>query len=211
MQKKLLVLLVDIVSSRKITDREFFQQRLLDACEEINQEYNEDLYADFKILKGLDEIGAVLGDISNIYHMINKIMDGIYPQKARFIVALDYVNTALESKDVTRMDGPAFHRASKMMAELKSSKLFFDITTGDQAWDRSIKTMINLMLLYKERWTKNQHQIIKDYAETLNQAKVAEKYNITQQAVSKVIGSTRWKYIKVLEDNINKTLKNGAR
>lgn len=201
---------MDVISSRKIADRELFQQKLLDVCAEVNQEYKKDLYADFKIIKGLDEIGAVLKDVSNVYQMINKIIDQIYPHKARFVIALDYVDTALKSKDVTKMDGPAFHKASQMMTTLKHSKLLFDISTGDGSWDNSIETMINLMLLYKERWTKNQRQIIKDYEETLNQGKVAKKHNITQQAVSKVINNTGWKYIKVLENNINKILSEKA-
>lgn len=156
------------------------------------------------------KLGLYLKDISNIYLMINNIMDQIYPNKVRFVIVLDYVDTALDSKDVTRMDGPAFHKASEMMISLKQSKLFFDISTNDESWDDSMVSMINLMLLYKERWTKNQRQIIKDYEETLNQGKVAEKYNITQQAVSKVINSTQWKYIKDLENNINKILNKKA-
>lgn len=156
------------------------------------------------------EIGAALLEMSNVYHMIGKILDGIYPEKARFVVIFDYVDTALTSKDVAKMDGPAFHRGSSMLNSLKESNLFLDISTDHELWDTSMVTMINLMLLYKERWTKNQHQIINDYEKTVNQTEVAEKHKISQQAVSKVIKSTKLKDVKHLECNINEILKRGV-
>ena len=104
------------------------------------------------------------------------------------------------------MDGPAFHKASERMKLLKKSKTFFDMVTYNETIDSSLIIMINLMLLYKERWTKKQRQIIEEYEKTLNQKKVAFKYNITQQAVSKVINNTKWKNIKDLENQLNQII-----
>ena len=206
MPKKLFVVLGDVKSSREIKNRELFQEKLIKVCNELNQEYKNDLYADFKILKGLDEIGGVLNEISNIYKIINKITNQIYPNTMRFILIRDYIDTALNSKDITKMDGPAFHKASERMKLLKKSKTLFDMVTYNETIDGSLIIMINLMLLYKERWTKKQRQIIEEYEKTLNQKKVALKYNITQQAVSKVINNTKWKYIKDLENKLNQII-----
>ena len=206
MPKKLFVLLGDVKSSREINNRELFQEKLIKVCNELNQKYQQDLYADFKILKGLDEIGGVLTEISNIYKIISKITIQIYPNTMRFILVRDYIDTALNSKDVTKMDGPAFHKASERMKLLKKSKTFFDMETYNETIDSSLIIMINLMLLYKEKWTKKQHQIIEEYEKTLNQKKVALKYNITQQAVSKVINNTKWKNIKNLENQLNQII-----
>ncbi len=206
MPKKLFVLLGDVKSSREIKNRELFQDKLIKVCNELNQEYENDLYADFKILKGLDEIGGVLNEISNIYKIINKINNQIYPNTMRFVLVWDYIDTALNSKNVTKMDGPAFHKASTMMKLLKKSQTFFDMVTYNKTIDGSLIIMINLMLLYKERWTKKQRQIIEEYEKTLNQKKVALKYNITQQAVSKVINNTKWKNIRDLENELNQII-----
>ncbi|MGA2677159.1 MAG: SatD family protein [Methanobacterium sp.] len=206
MPKKLFVLLGDVKSSREIKNRKLFQEKLIKVCNELNQEYQQNLYADFKILKGLDEIGGVLTETSSIYKIISKITNQIYPNTIRFILVRDYIDTALNSKDVTRMDGPAFHKASERMKLLKKSKTFFDMVTYNETIDSSLIIMINLMLLYKERWTKKQRQIIEEYEKTLNQKKVAFKYNITQQAVSKVINNTKWKNIKDLENQLNQII-----
>ena len=206
MPKKLFVLLGDVKSSREIKNRKLFQEKLIKVCNELNQEYQQNLYADFKILKGLDEIGGVLTEISNIYKIISKITNQIYPNTMRFVLVQNYIDTALNSKDVTKMDGPAFHKASERMKLLKKSKTFFDMETYNETIDSSLIIMINLMLLYKERWTKKQHQIIEEYEKTLNQKKVALKYNITQQAVSKVINNTKWNNIKNLENQLNQII-----
>ena len=206
MPKKLFVLLGDVKSSREIKNRKLFQEKLIKVCNELDQEYQNDLYADFKILKGLDEIGGVLTEISNIYKIISKITNQIYPNTMRFVLVQNYIDTALNSKDVTKMDGPAFHKASERMKLLKKSKTFFDMETYNETIDSSLIIMINLMLLYKERWTKKQHQIIEEYEKTLNQKKVAFKYNITQQAVSKVINNTKWNNIKNLENQLNQII-----
>jgi len=58
--EKMFVLLGDIVSSRKIDDEISFQRRLESACRIINGKFREDIHADFKIIKGIDEIGGVL-------------------------------------------------------------------------------------------------------------------------------------------------------
>lgn len=118
-RKKLFVLLGDVVASRQIKDRDGFQKNLQDLCEEINATYAEDIYAPFKTLKGLDEIGGVLSDISNIYKIIALISEWLHPHQMRCALAFDYVDTALESMDVSKMDGPAFHKAAQAVIDLK--------------------------------------------------------------------------------------------
>ena len=86
MPKKLFVLLGDVKSSREIKNRKLFQEKLIKVCNELNQEYQQNLYADFKILKGLDEIGGVLTETSSIYKIISKITNQIYPNTIRFIL-----------------------------------------------------------------------------------------------------------------------------
>ncbi|MDZ4170943.1 MAG: SatD family protein, partial [Methanobacteriaceae archaeon] len=60
MEKKMYVLLGDVISSRKIKNRTSFQKNLENTYNKLNKKYEKDLFAEFKILKGLDEIGCVL-------------------------------------------------------------------------------------------------------------------------------------------------------
>lgn len=207
MRKRLYVVLGDVVSSRRLVDRREFQNKLEKTCEEINKVYAEDIYAEFKILKGTDEIAGVLSDLSNIYKIVSTIQEQLYPNYMRFAVVLDHIDTALESRDAALMDGPAFHKASDIMNKLKKSKLMFDMSVSDKIIDTAISGQINLILLLKKNWSPKQRLIVGEYEKTKNQSKIAKKLGITQQAVSKILGRSMWKEIKTIEGKLNQILR----
>lgn len=203
MKRKFYVVLGDVISSRRISDRERFQNKFSDILKNINAEYVEDIFADFKILKGIDEIGGVLSSMSNIYNIINEILEQLHPHLIRSVLIFDYIDTGLESFDVSKMDGPAFHKASDTMDTLKKSKLMFQMSVDDKIFDIAITGQINLILLTKKNWSLKQHQIVREYKKTNNQDDVARKLGITQQAVSKTLNNVMWKEIFLIEEKLN--------
>ncbi|OEU50497.1 MAG: hypothetical protein BA871_11295 [Desulfuromonadales bacterium C00003096] len=203
MKQKLYVLLGDVISSRRIAEREKFQKKLEETCRYINSTYTGDIYADFKILKGIDEIGVVLSSMSKSYEIINVLLEYLHPNLMRFVLVFDYIDTALETKDIAKMDGPAFHKASDLMHRLKKSKLMFDMSVGDKVVNTTISGQINLILMLKKTWSAKQHLIVKEYERTKNQYEVAKKLGITQQAVSKTLNRSMWKELKSIEENLN--------
>ncbi|MFO7966277.1 MAG: SatD family protein [Archaeoglobaceae archaeon] len=210
MRDKLFVLLGDVVASRKIREKENFQKKLISACEKVNSDYLEDLYAELKILKGKDEIGGVLLYMSNIFHIISTIQSEIHPQLMRFVLVFDHLDTALNTRDTAKMDGPAFYKASEIMGDLKKSNLMFDMMVGDTVIDTAISNQINLILLLKKDWTQRQHQIVQDYEKTGNQYETAKNLNITQQSISKTLSRLMWSEIKIIEEKLNYIINNYA-
>lgn len=203
MKQKLYVLLGDVMSSRRISNREGFRKKIEEILEKTNDIYNKDIFTGFKILKGIDEIGGVLSNISNSYNMINAISEQLYPDRIRFVLVCDYIDTGLETMDVSKMDGPAFHRASDIMNSLKKSKLMFEMSVSDKMKDTAIAGQINLILLIKKNWSMKQHQIVKEYKNTNNQDDVAKNLGISQQAVSKTLSRIMWKEIIGIEEKLN--------
>ena len=203
MKQKLYVLLGDVISSRRIAEREKFQKKLEATCRYINSTYTGYIYAEFKILKGIDEIGGVLSTLSKSYELINVLLENLHPNLMRFVLVFDYIDTALETKDIAKMDGPAFHKASDLMHTLKKSKLMFDMSVGDEVVDTTISGQINLISLLKRNWSAKQHQIVEEYERTKNQYEVAKFLGITQQAVSKTLNRSMWKELKSIEENLN--------
>ena len=53
-KEKFFVVQGDVVDSRKIKDRDDFQRKLESACGSVNINFKEDVYASFKIIKGID-------------------------------------------------------------------------------------------------------------------------------------------------------------
>jgi predicted DNA-binding protein YlxM (UPF0122 family) len=199
--RKLFVLLGDVVSSRLITNRVAFNEKLKETSQEVNA-YRQSLYADFRILKGLDEFGCVLTTITDSYTIITTIFERLYPNFARFALVYDYIDTGLDIRDVSLMDGPAFHKASKMLFTLKKSKLLFDMAVQDDVLDASIAGLINLILLTKKNWTERQLQIAKEYKKKKLQSEIAEALGISQQAVSKTLSRSMWGEIASIEERL---------
>lgn len=202
MEKRYYVVLCDVISSRRIKDKRAFQKKLEKTCSMVNATYSGSIHAEFKILKGIDEIEGVLSNISNIYEIMALILEQLYPDSMRFVLVQDSVDIGVESRDTAKMDGPAFHKASDLMEDLKKSKLMFGMFTGYELTDTLIAGEINLILLLKKNWSAKQHRIMREYRKTGNQNEVAKALGITQQAVSKVLTRSMWKEIGGIEERL---------
>jgi hypothetical protein len=208
MKQMLYVVLGDVVASRKIEDKEASQRKLEKACLEVNRNFAEDIYADFKILKGIDEIEGVLLNIASVYKIMDTMLEQFYPHSMRFVLVLDYIDTAVESREVSRMDGPAFHRASDLMKDMKGSRLMFRMSIGDEIMDKTVAGEVNLIFLLKKGWSPGQCRILREYGKMGTQNMAAKALDITQQAVSKALNRSMWKEISSIEDDLNYVLRN---
>lgn len=208
MRPNFYILSGDVLSSRRMNDKQAFQNTLEKACRKINKDYAGDIYAGFRILKGIDEIEGVLMSISHIYGIVSSFLEQIYPHSMRFVLASGSIDTSLGSRNVSKMDGPAFHKAYDMMGELKRSKLLFAMSTGDGTNDALAGGGINSLLLLKGNWSKKQYMIVKAYREKGNQYEAAKALGITQQAVSRALTRAMWKEIDSIEKRLNNALLN---
>ena len=86
-----------------------------------------------------------------------------------------FIDTAIETRDASKMDGPAFHKVSDLLKNLQESKLIFAMSTDNDITDRLISGQINSILLLKKNWSANQHLIVRKYKETNNQLEVAKE------------------------------------
>ncbi|PWB51080.1 MAG: hypothetical protein C3F06_11040 [Candidatus Methanoperedenaceae archaeon] len=206
MKQKFYVMLGDVIASRRITDREIFQRKLEEACSNVNLDFVEDIYADFNILKGIDEIGGVLLNITSVYKIIHTLQEQFYPHSMRFALVYDYIDTAVESQEVSRMDGPAFHRASDILKNLKGSRLIFKMSINDEIMEKMVTGEINLIFLLKKSWSLRQRRILYEYRKIGNQNMVAKALGISQQAVSKALNRSMWKEISGIEGDLNYVL-----
>jgi hypothetical protein len=211
MKQMLYVMLGDVIASRKIEDKESFQRKLEKVCLKVNRNFAEDIYVDFKILKGIDEIEGVLLNIASVYKIMDTMLEQFYPNSMRFALVLDYIDTAVEGCEVSRMDGPAFHRASDLMKNMKGSRLMFRMSIGDEIMDKTVAGEINLLFLLKKGWSTGQRRILREYRKTGTQNMAAKALGITQQAVSKALNRSMWKEISSIEDDLNYVLRNKAK
>ena len=196
------VLLGDVVLSRNIANREEFQLRLQSACEKAFRQYPATFYTKIKLLKGTDEIGAVLNSRQDVFSIINLILDEVHPYQIRFSLVRDIIDVGEESDDVASMDGPAFHRASVVINQLKQNGLLFNIATGETVTDMSITNQVSMLLLLRQRWSVKHYKIVMEYRNGKSQQAIANNLNFSQQEVSRLLRQINWKQYRIMEDLI---------
>ena len=207
----LYVLLGDVVRSREVTDREEFRRRLDRACVAVSEQYEDDVYADAKVLKGIDEVAAVLTSLRSAYDIVREFSDRLHPQPIRFALVRGEIDVGLTEGDVATMDGPAFHRADELLERVERTDLLFDLDVNEPACEKAIADVINLLLARKRERTDRQREIIELYERYGTQRGVAEELDISQQAVSRALERAHWPVTSAIEERLQRTLERGER
>lgn len=201
------VVLGDVVDSREIADRDAFQGRLDGACRAVNERHAAAIHAPFAVLKGVDELGAVLTDPTVVYDVARTFADRLAPQRLRLVVARGEVYLGVETRDVARMDGPAFHRANELLAGAERDGLLFDAAVTGSPLDTAVADEVNLLLGRRVAWTDRQREVVTEYRRRGTQTAAAEALGISQQAVSKALGSVDWRMVETVEERLAGTLE----
>ena len=204
MSERLLVLLGDVEDSRRIERRDEFQRLLEATCGQLNRDHERQLRAKFAILKGIDEIGAVLLSVSAVYEIVDAVGRALYPQRMRFAVVRGDVDTGLQSAEVGRMDGPAFHKAAAIMAELKANRLPFGMAVEDAAFDDALAGAASLIQMAKARRSERQWEAVREYERLGTQARAATELDVSQQAISHALVTADYKQVRLVEARLNR-------
>ncbi len=211
MARERYVLIGDVRDSRGIRDREAFRARLTDACEAVNRDHERELAAACTVLKGVDEIGAVLLSIASAYDIMRTLLEAIAPEVMRFVLVRGEVDVGLDSGDVALMDGQAFHAAAAAMGDLKRRKLALRLRAGDSVLDAAIEAEVNLLAIVRDVRSERQNEVIGVYERTGGQAEAARELGVTQQAVSSVLRRSWYKQTERIEQDLPRQFEEYAR
>ncbi|MFP4550895.1 MAG: SatD family protein [Spirochaetales bacterium] len=113
-----IVIIADIVGSRRIPGRSAFQQRLGKTLEQINADAGAALLSPYTITLG-DEFQAVYSRFAPIFQNLVAIAWRCYPEKIRFAVNAGPIATEINPTAAVGMDGPAFHGARAAIERMK--------------------------------------------------------------------------------------------
>ena len=195
------VLLSDVVASRKIKDRKGFEKKLAATLQKVQQQYARVFEMPIQVWKGLDETAAMVKEPWQLYPVLDKIDEGLWPYKMRFVVIRGVVDVLPQNGDISKADGEAFHVAAAQMLELKRAGLKFRCQTGNEAFDKAWQGQLNLLWLVKEPG-RNGRAGYRMYCQTGVQEEVARRLKITQQNVSKTLKSIAATQVQALENNL---------
>ncbi|MCG8639278.1 MAG: SatD family protein, partial [Desulfobacterales bacterium] len=118
---KYCVITLDLVNSRKISDRKEVQDELKEFLKKINHKYENILEAPFAFTLG-DEVQGVIKNLHDSYPLIRDFQQFFQGRHFYAGVGFDKVSTSL-SRQSGEMDGPAFHLARSSVEILKDKHL----------------------------------------------------------------------------------------
>lgn len=201
------VLLGDTERSREMRGREGVRKRLDDACRMLNARHAADVAGDAAILKGVDEVGAVLRSPRGILDMVTVLDAAVRPHRMRFVLARGVVEAGLGARDVARMSGPVFDRASELMESLKKEDLPFRMEGGDGFTDKALSGLMSSAMLFRQTRSARQQDIIAEYVRTGSQQMAARELGVSQQAVSQAVVRSGFRQMRSVEQGITELLE----
>ncbi len=204
--KTLCILLGDVVASAEAPARAHLQRRLAAACRAANRAAGGDLFAALKLLKGVDEVGGALLSPRTACDVLCAFLDAVHPYRARFVLVRGGVDVGYATHDAALLDGPVLATAAELMARLKQSKLPFASALDGPGLDAAVSGLFNVLLTMRWSWTERQRAAVAAYRAAGSQPAAARRLGISQQAVSKALGSVHWRVYKQAEEALRETL-----
>lgn len=202
------ILVGDLVGSRKSSDRQKLQSKLTESIETVNHEVDGSAIAPMEIVRG-DEFEGGFSDPASCLEAFFILERTLFPIRYKAGIGIGTISTT-EETSISRMDGPAFHRARSAVEEAQSSSANLVVKSSNQHNDELINTILDLIFLIRDNWTDRQWEIVNYYQEHRNktQSEIAFQFNISQPAVAKVLQRTRVRHIDRAKEVLVNELKN---
>ncbi len=198
---KYVAIIGDIIDSKKMADRKAIQKKFKSVLTDINTKYAEDIAAKFTITLG-DEFQGLLENRNNIFQIVSEIEMAMIPVEFRFGVGIGAIDTDINLDNSLEIDGPAYHRARKMIKEIESresqyterqSNIMICSEIENAEIDELLNSILSVCTALKSKWTERQKEIIYAYLTSdENQYKAADILNIGQPSVNKALRNSRY-------------------
>lgn len=178
-----LVLIGDIVGSRRLPRREEFQHHLSEVLEAINRASSR-IISPYTITLG-DEFQAVYRSADSLFRHLFYLLSEIHPQQCRFSIAVGKLNTPVNPNQAIGMDGPAFHIARKNLEALKKSGGIFCVGGLFLPDEELINNTLELVAHLISAWQSTRYKVFFSYLDQKSPASIAKDLNISVVSVYK--------------------------
>lgn len=194
-----IVVLCDVRASREIPDRTSFVHRLMDVLDGVNRK-SDQLIGTFESQAGLDEFAGVLQP-GRAASVLPRLWEDLHPFAVRCAAVRGALDVIPESDDrnslpsATGFDGPAFHRASGLLDELRGSQGLVAIHIGAEHENRLLTALGELLYAGILEWTDRQLEIVRTYRKSGSQRAAAGELGVSQSTVSRALAAANHRRI----------------
>ena len=181
-----LVVIADMVASRRASNRSALQQRAQGVLAELNQQ--QPLLSPYTITLG-DEFQAVLADARFVFQHSAIIQAALYPVRTRFSLAIGDISTEINHQQALGMDGPAFYAARDGIELLRKNRSLYHISglTGESA--ALANASLQLLSHNVNKWKQHRLAIMAALGQGQKVQQIAAQLGISDKAVYKSISA----------------------
>jgi SatD family protein len=198
-----IVIMGDVVGSRRNKRRKILRKQLNKTILLLNEEFENQLFAPFSLAKG-DEISAVVEGqfLPETFEIMKTIQMQMYPHTIRIVFIVGELDLEVNSRNVLFMDGPAFWEASERIERMKRTGGLIHFSIEYEGLGDIISAALSMTYRLKLDWTEKEFEVINNYSQTKNQKITAEQFGVSQQSISDALRRSHWKYIVRVEESI---------
>lgn len=182
----LIAIVGDLFGSRQVSDRQRFVIEFQDVLERINVEYATQIFAPVKLVRGIDEVSAVMNRHDYAFEICARINEAIHPYKFRWGIGSGVIDVNERTRDAAQLDGPAFHNAANAINRARDKDLVyaFELPHADPSVVAFMESSAALYSEIVEHWTPSAAKIALAMRSSENQTQIAEQLGISRQRVS---------------------------
>lgn len=178
---KWLVVIADIIDSRRAANRQELQNALKHALGVVNAR-SESVVSPYTITLG-DEFQAVLKSSDGLFADLWSILACIHPYKMRFSIAIGSISTDINTSSSVGMDGEAFYLARDAIVLMKKSKLPVCISGMQGRGSALANDSLNLVMQSSRNWSRNRIELQARLLGGENAGSIHREMSISKSAV----------------------------
>lgn len=204
-----LVLIGDLVASRRSSLRQQLQEQLKGALDDLNRD-RSGLISPYTLTLG-DEFQVVYERADRLFADCLSIAAAVHPVRMRFAISLGDISTELNPEQALGMDGPAFYQARDGIDALKRSGELFTLAGLNDTDQALAAGGLGLFSHQLSKWQANRLRILSHLLQGWRVERIAKQLDISEQAVYKNINSGGLhaviRLLTALTDTLNLTMQ----
>lgn len=208
------MVVADIRNSKEINERIKVQNKLNDYLDKLNDEYSSLIFKNISVTLG-DEFQGVFFSFEKVLEIITKISMHMNPINIRYGIGYGGLifDNAISKDDPFKSDGEAWWNARESIEELKGFEKINKIEvkrnvsfkSNNEFLDKSVNTILDLMTVIKNGWTKVQFEtieyLVNNYGFTLDfvQKRAAKALGVKANTINDRLERSKYiNYVKAV-------------
>lgn len=207
----------DIKNSKKIKNRDCFQQKFKEILDQVNIKYADDIASKFIITLG-DEFQGLLFPGKSLIEILLYIKNEIYPYEIRFGIGMGAITTKINKEFALGADGPGYYKARNSIEALKKLEKKREIAITDvlieideenhnRLQELALNTIFKLMYAIEKKWTKKQREaILYMLINNANQLDTSKHFEVSPSNINQILSKGNFNVYKESFDNLKEIM-----